>query len=141
MPRWSDSSNQLDVEVAHLERAPPGLAHDGEGINEEPVERFALGSSLTKGSGLVTQLLIGERTDLGLAGADLSDDRLQALEHALILCSEDFGKKGIEHHVGSNNRNGVEYRRSDAPSHGPGWRTLARGGIVRDTVSAGIPRF
>ena len=58
-----------------------------------------------------------------------------------ILCSEDFGKKGIEHHVGSNNRKGVEYRRSDAPSHGPGWRTLARGGIVRDTVSAGIPRF
>jgi hypothetical protein len=36
------SADQLDVEVAHLQRALAGLAHDGERLGQQIVERLAV---------------------------------------------------------------------------------------------------
>ncbi len=41
-----DAAHQLDVEVAHVEDAPAGLAADGERFDEQVVERGALFDAL-----------------------------------------------------------------------------------------------
>ena len=40
------AADQLHVEVAHLQRALAGLAHDGEGFGQQLVERRAVGDAL-----------------------------------------------------------------------------------------------
>ena len=40
----NDAADQLDVEVAHVDDAPAGLAHDGKGLGQHVVERLLLGS-------------------------------------------------------------------------------------------------
>jgi hypothetical protein len=39
------AADQLDVEVAHLQRALAGLAHDGERLGQQRVERLAVGDA------------------------------------------------------------------------------------------------
>ena len=50
------AADQLDVEVAHVEHAPSGLADDGERFRQEVVERLALGQSLPELDRLRAQL-------------------------------------------------------------------------------------
>ena len=42
----NDAADQLHVEVPHVEDAAAGFAHDGEGLDQQVVERRALGESL-----------------------------------------------------------------------------------------------
>ena len=71
------AADQLHVEVPHVEHAAAGLAHDGEGLGQQVVERLAVGEALAELGGLAAQLLVGERLERGLEGADLADDRTQ----------------------------------------------------------------
>ncbi len=36
-----DAAQQLHVEVPHAERPPAGLAHQGKGLGQQPIERLA----------------------------------------------------------------------------------------------------
>ncbi len=46
------AADQLHVEVPHVEHAASGLAHDGEGFDEQIVERLAVGDALAELVGL-----------------------------------------------------------------------------------------
>ena len=47
-PVQHHAADQLHVEVAHLQRAPRGLADDGEGLGQEIVERLAVAGALAQ---------------------------------------------------------------------------------------------
>ncbi len=69
-----DAADHLDVEMAHAEHADRSLAHRGEGLGEDLVERLARGQLSAELVGLRGQLLVGERLDLLLERVDLRDD-------------------------------------------------------------------
>ena len=92
-----DAADQLDVEVAHVEDAAAGFAADGEGFDQQVVERLAIGDALLEFDGFRGQLGVGELLELGLEIVDGGDDRTQPLDFAFVLGPEDFRKGGIEH--------------------------------------------
>ena len=62
-----DAADELHVEVPHVQRAAAGLAHDGERLGEEVVERSRPGRrALAELDGLRPELLVGERPRRGL---------------------------------------------------------------------------
>ena len=75
----------------------PGLAHDGKRLDQQVVERLAVGDALPELRGLVAELLVGERLDLRLERADLRDARVEALELALVLGADDLGEELTDH--------------------------------------------
>ncbi len=95
-----DAADELHVEVPHVEHAAAGLAHDGEGLGQQVVERRAVGEPLPELGGLGAQLLVGEALDLGFLGVDLGDERPQALQFALVLGADDFREEGVDNHSG-----------------------------------------
>ena len=92
------AAHHLDVEVALAECARGGLAHRGERLGQEVVERFdALlavrpdrvepGAELGRQR---AQLLVGASLHLGLERGDLRDDRLEHFELAALAGVEDL---------------------------------------------------
>ena len=65
------AADQLDVEVPHVEHAAAGFADDGKGLDEEIVERGAVGDALAELDGLRPELFVGEGLDAGLERVDL----------------------------------------------------------------------
>ena len=63
-----DAADQLHVEVPHVDRAAPGLPHDGERLGEQVVDGRALRQPLPELGGLRPQRLVGERLDSGFEG-------------------------------------------------------------------------
>ena len=57
------TAHNLHVEMPHAERALAGLAHDGERLGNDRVERFVLVETLAELLGLRAQLFVGERRD------------------------------------------------------------------------------
>ena len=55
------AADQLDVEVAHLQRAPAGLAREREALEQQVVERLAVPAALAQLVGLLAQLLVRRR--------------------------------------------------------------------------------
>ena len=78
------AADQLDVEVAHAERAPAGLAAEREGLVEQVVERLAVAGALAQLVGLLAQLVVLEQLHLGLDGVDALDALLVVLELARL---------------------------------------------------------
>ena len=78
------AANELDVEVPHVQHAAARLAHDGEGLGHEVVERLAPGQPLAERGRLGAQLFVAERADRRLECVDFADDRTQTLELALV---------------------------------------------------------
>ena len=66
------AAHQLNVEVAHPHDAFAGLAHDGERLDEQIVDRRAAGQPRAELDRLRGQLLIGECGDLGFEEIDAS---------------------------------------------------------------------
>ncbi len=110
------AADQLHVEVAHLHGAPAGLAHHGEGLGQNLIERFVLGLLDLFGVGdafeargdaraefgrFGPQLLVGELLRLRLKRIDGAHDRQQALDDALVCGAKDLGKCCIEKHAES----------------------------------------
>ena len=93
------AADQLHVEVPHVQHAPAGFADDGEGFDEQIVERFAVGDALAELDGLGAELLVGQRLDLRLERADLGDQRAEPLDLTLVLRADDFGEDLTEHCV------------------------------------------
>ena len=86
------AADQLHVEVPHVEHAAAGLAHDGEGLGQQVVERGAAGEPLrgTRRSWPRSWLSVSAR-DRRLERVDRLDDRTDPLQLALVLRAEDLG--------------------------------------------------
>ena len=91
------AADQLHVEVPHVEHAPAGLADHGERLDQQVVERLAVGDALAELDGLVAELLVGERLDLRLERADLRDARTEPLDLTLVLGADDLGEELTDH--------------------------------------------
>ena len=113
------AADQLDVEMAHIQHAPPGFADYGKGLRKDFVQRFfehrielcfagsgrdrliiyvvgrgaldGLANTLTQFLGFGPKLGIRELLHLGLKQVNLRNNGPQALHLALVLSPDDFG--------------------------------------------------
>ncbi len=96
------AAHQLDVEVTHAERALRCLAHGGEGLGEQIVERLAVAVALAQLGGLVLQLLVGEVGEVVLQLVDRLRVRLQPAQDPAFAHAQD-ALENIRH-VGNSAR-------------------------------------
>ena len=88
---------ELDVEVALAERPLGRLAHHGEGLDQEVVERLALGQPLAEFGGLGAQGLVGELLELRLERVDPRHGLVEAFDDPVIGCPEQASGERAEH--------------------------------------------
>ena len=62
------AAHELHVEVPQAERAAARLAHGGERLGQQVVERLAVRVALAQLDGLVAQLVVAERLEVRLRG-------------------------------------------------------------------------
>ncbi len=74
------AADQLDVEVAHPERAPARLTREREALVHQGVERLAVRGALAELVELLADLLVLEQLHLGLETVDPVDLLLELLE-------------------------------------------------------------
>jgi hypothetical protein len=91
------AADELHVEVPHVEHAAAGLAHHGEGLGQEVVERLALGVAFAEFRGACAHLAVRERARAGLQLADAADDGVQPLQLPVVLGADDFRKELVDH--------------------------------------------
>ncbi len=100
-----DAADELHVEVAHVEGAPPGLADQGKRRDQCRIDRIAQLLLVVRivalepfhaalhlgleGQRPLAQLGVGKLLHLRLEGVDLSDQRLNALDVALMLGADE----------------------------------------------------
>ena len=122
------AAHELDVVVALPDRAPRGLAHEREDLDELPVEDLAgKRTPLFDPLGKVPQaipharadfghagadLLVGERLDPGLQCVDFLDARHHRLDVALVLRPEDLGECLVDDHEGIARAKSARERKS-----------------------------
>ena len=68
-----DATDQLLVEVAHVENAPAGLADDGERFNQQVVELGSFGQFFFEFDGFGGKVDVGKLLDLRLERVDRHD--------------------------------------------------------------------
>src|SRR5690606_19297434 len=85
-----DTAHELDVVVAHLEGAPAGFAAHREGVGQQIVERRAVVQFLLDLRRLGLELGVAELLQRRLELVDLLNERLHALDGALVGGSEEF---------------------------------------------------
>ena len=86
------AADQLHVEMAHLQHALAGFAHDGECLGQQRVECFPVGAARLELRGLGLQRRVGQRGGRGLQRVDLPDDRAVLLQQPLVAAAEDAGE-------------------------------------------------
>ena len=92
------AADELHVVVPHVEHAAAGLAHHGEGLGQQLVERLAAGRRAARSAAVsVAQLGVGEAAHRGLELADVHDERAQPLQLAIVLGAEDLGEEVTDH--------------------------------------------
>ncbi len=74
------AAEQLHVEVPHAERALGRLAHRGERLGQEIVERLALLEPLAELGRLAAELVVGERGVVVLERVDVAHHAFQAAQ-------------------------------------------------------------
>jgi hypothetical protein len=73
-------TEQLHVEVAHAERALGRLAHAGERLGQQVVERLALFEPSAELGGLLAELVVGQRLELIFKRIDVAYGGLEAAQ-------------------------------------------------------------
>ncbi len=94
------ATDELDVEVPHVHRAPARLADHRKGFGHHVVERFAGGQASPELGRLAAQLFVGERLESRLERRHLLDDRAQLLQIAFVLGADDLREECLDHLVG-----------------------------------------
>src|SRR5207253_11128599 len=87
----------LDFEAAHLQLALRQLPADSEGVRQDVIRRGPVGQALFELVGLRPQVEVREQGQGRLLGVDLGDQRLEALELALVLAAEDLAEQDVDH--------------------------------------------
>jgi hypothetical protein len=90
------AADQLHVEVAHLERAPGGFAHHGEGLGREGIDGLALGQPLAEFAGFRAQGCVAQHLHGGFQRSSLAHRRFIATNDAFIATAEE-PRQEIEH--------------------------------------------
>ena len=90
------AADQLHVVMPHAEIAAAGLAADGEGLDQQVVERFAGGQPLAEFGRLVLQFVVGHRLVFGLQGADGVDLGLKLAYVPGVRRTEQSGKRSLD---------------------------------------------
>ena len=80
-----------------LSDAAAGFAHHGEGLDQQIVERFAVGEPLAELDGFGGEILIGEALHLRLEIVDHVLHRKDFLDLAVILGAENFCEECVQH--------------------------------------------
>ncbi len=88
---------ELHVEVALAQGSLGRLAHRGEGLGQQVVERFALGEALAELDGLAFQLLVGELDHLWLKRVDLRHGLVEAFDDPVVGRPEERPGKRAKH--------------------------------------------
>ena len=84
----ADAADDLHMIMFELEHAPGGLAHDGKGVVQDGVERFAPREALFERARLRAQLGVRHRGVLGLERLDLRRHLLHAAHIAAAFAVE-----------------------------------------------------
>ena len=112
------SADELDVEVALADGAPGRLAHQREGLEEDVIERAALGHLLFEPGGVGGEVGRPERLHLGLERINFRDLGPSLLELALILGANDLLQRPLNHVCqASNEARGHGHPRAAALFH------------------------
>jgi hypothetical protein len=89
LPWWrGDPALQLDVEMAHLERAFARFAHRRVRLRQQCVQRFAVGHAFAKVPGSRLQRGVVERLELPLQCIDLFNQAPVLLEQPVVPATE-----------------------------------------------------
>src|SRR5659263_590468 len=91
------AAHQLDVEVAHVEDALPGLPDDSERFGEEVVQRFAVLNPLAEFRDLRGQPVVGERADRRLERVHPVHGRADPVDDPLVLRAKHLFQEVSEH--------------------------------------------
>ena len=86
------AAHELHVVVALAEHPHAGLAHDGERLDQQVVERLAVVEPLAELAGLGPEGVVGQRLHLGLELADVGHQRLER-PHLLALAGAEEAVK------------------------------------------------
>ena len=101
------AADQLHVEMPLAERALGGLAHHGEGLRQQVVQRGAAGQPLAELGGLGPQRLVRQRLHGRLQRIDLRHPALIGLERTIVGGAEYGAGDGSEHGTFSDGRRRV----------------------------------
>ena len=91
------ATEQLNVEMAHLQRSLAGFADDGKRLGQHDFDVFAVGDALLEYRGLGFKLRVGKVCQPGLEGIDLADHLRVLLEQPLIAAAENLGEDIGDH--------------------------------------------
>ncbi len=91
------AADELDVEMAHVEHAPAGLAHDGERLRQHLIERRAAGHAVAELDGLRAQPGVIEAAHRALELVDARDDRPKPFQFPFVLRADDLGEQRVDH--------------------------------------------
>jgi len=83
------AADHLDVVVALAERALRGLAHRGERLGQQIVERRTVLDLLAEHAGARAQVGVGEHCEPRLEPGDLLDDRDDPADHPVVVAAEE----------------------------------------------------
>ena len=96
----NDAADELDIEVPHVKDAAAGLTANGEGFDQQVVERFAVFNALLEVDGFLGQFGVGELLERGFEIVNGGDHRTEPLDFAFVPGPENFRKSGVEHGQG-----------------------------------------
>src|SRR5437016_10802017 len=91
------AADQLAVEMALAEGPLGGLAHGGEGRNQDVVERLARGQLLAEFGGAGFQRLVRQRGELWLKRVDVVDAGLISLHPPVVGGAEKLAGERADH--------------------------------------------
>ncbi len=83
--------------MPHVQDAAAGFAANGEGLNQQVVQRFAIGDALLKFDGFLGEFGVGKLLEPGFEIVDGGDHGTEPLNFAFVPGPEDFRKSGVEH--------------------------------------------
>ena len=89
-------TDELHVEMTHLQNTPARLAAHGKDLGQELVERLPFFTALFELGGLRFELVVREFLDGRLKLVDDIDDRPHAFELAPRAASENLGENGVD---------------------------------------------
>ena len=92
-----DAADELDIEVAHLEGAPAGLAHHRERLGEHRLERFSLSDPAAKRVGPRAELSVRESDDLGLQRIDALDGPAHPAQLPVVAGADHLVEERLYH--------------------------------------------
>src|SRR6185437_13966583 len=82
------AADELDIEVAHLQRAPCRLAHDGEGLWQQVIDRLALPQAAAEFLRLAAQGFVAQGLEPGLELLRCADVPPITAEQPVIAAAE-----------------------------------------------------